>query len=223
MTPTVLITGANRGIGLELCKQYKQQGCDVIGLCRKSSDELIKTDVTVVENIDVRSTESILRFCNSFDKKINILINNAGIMKSEQIGNMTEQSYDQLMEQIEVNAIGPIKVTNLLLPKLAKNSKVILITSRMGSISDNSSGGKYGYRMSKAALNAAGKSLAIDLADRHISVGIIHPGWVQTDMTAHSGLLSAENSASDIMKRIDELSISSSGTFQHSNGTRLDW
>jgi NAD(P)-dependent dehydrogenase (short-subunit alcohol dehydrogenase family) len=114
-------------------------------------------------------------------------------------------------------------VTQALLPNLHEGSKVGIITSRMGSIDDNDSGGSYAYRMSKSAVNAAGKSLSIDLKPRGIAVAILHPGWVRTDMTGHGGLIDADESASGLIKRMEELTLDTSGGFWHTNGERLPW
>jgi NAD(P)-dependent dehydrogenase (short-subunit alcohol dehydrogenase family) len=124
---------------------------------------------------------------------------------------------------MEVNAYGPLRVTHELAPLLRRGSKVALITSRMGSIADNTSGGMYGYRMSKAALNAAGKSLAHDLAPLGIAVAILHPGYVKTDMTGGHGSVPPDDAARDLLRRIDELNLENTGTFWHANGSVLPW
>jgi NAD(P)-dependent dehydrogenase (short-subunit alcohol dehydrogenase family) len=124
---------------------------------------------------------------------------------------------------MEVNAYGPLRVTHKLLSLLRQGSKVALITSRMGSIADNTSGGAYGYRMSKAALNAAGKSLAHDLASQGVSVAILHPGYVRTEMTSNHGSVEPDDAARDLLKRIDELTLENTGTFWHANGSVLPW
>ena len=116
-----------------------------------------------------------------------------------------------------------LRVTQALRANLREGAKVALITSRMGSIADNSSGGAYGYRMSKAALNAAGKSLAHDLAGRGVSVAILHPGYVKTEMTSNHGSVEPDAAAADLLKRIDELSLATTGTFWHANGSVLPW
>ena len=130
---------------------------------------------------------------------------------------------DLIYKQFDINAVGPLRVSNAFLNSLKKDSKIILITSRMGSIDDNSSGSHYGYRMSKAALNMAGKSLAIDLHSQGISVGIIHPGWVKTDMTGQTGHYTVGQAAEQIIARINELSLNNSGSFWHSDGSELPW
>ncbi|RAP32843.1 short-chain dehydrogenase [Candidatus Marinamargulisbacteria bacterium SCGC AG-439-L15] len=221
---TVVITGANRGIGLALSKQYHQNGDHVIALCRKASDELEALGVQVIEAIDVSVLESLIPISEKLgDQKVDVLINNAGILRQESIENLSNQAFEQIQDQLIVNSMGPLKVVSCLLPHLKSGSKVALITSRMGSIEDNTSGSRYGYRMSKAALNAAGKSLAIDLAPQSISVGIIHPGYVQTEMTGGSGYITAEESATQIRERIGSLTLERSGQFFHANGELLPW
>src|SRR5690606_27563059 len=136
---------------------------------------------------------------------------------------LDDLDFDRIRKQFEVNALGPLRVTKALLPHLKKGSKVALITSRMGSIADNGSGGMYGYRMSKAALNMAGKSLAVDLKDRGIAVIILHPGFVRTDMTGGNGMIDPDESARGLIARIEELTLDRSGTFRHMNGDELPW
>ena len=158
---TVVVTGANRGIGLEFCRQLKERGEQVIALCRSSSEALDALGVRVVTGVDVSDQASLDTFAASLgDEKIDILINNAGILKRE---TLEEMDYDTIFKQFEVNSVGPLRVTHTLLPHLSEGAKVALVTSRMGSIADNTSGSRYGYRMSKAALNMAGVSLAHDL------------------------------------------------------------
>ena len=217
----VLITGANRGIGYEFARQYAQQGYKVIAVCRNNSKQLTELDVDIIEGIDVTKTSDLLRLSENIgDKKIDILINNAGLLHNDVLG---EIDAGNIRAQFEVNALAPLKVTEALLPNLLKGSKVALITSRMGSIADNGSGSRYGYRMSKAALNAAGKSLALDLKDQGIAVVLLHPGFVQTDMVNHAGDIPPETAAERLMQRIDDLDLNTSGQFFHSNGEGLPW
>ncbi len=222
----IVITGANRGIGLALTRAYLSQGARVFALCRSVSEKLASTRADIMEGIDVFNDTSLAELNNQIQKKlapantIDVLINNAGILSNESIDSM---NFDGIAEQINVNSIAPLKVTMALLPSLSDGSKVAMITSRMGSQSDNSSGGYYGYRMSKAALNAAGVSLAQDLKPRGIAVALLHPGFVQTDMVGGAGDISPEQSAAGIVKRIDELSLNTTGSFWHSNGEQLPW
>ncbi len=178
----ILITGSNRGIGLELTKQFLSQGDQVFALCRKSSSELIHLKPTrIFEGMDVLNSNSIRDLPSKLlDTKIDILINNAGILIPDNLQSLDEEN---VFTQFLVNALGPLKVVKVLLSSLKKNAKLIFLTSRMGSIADNNSGSYYGYRASKAALNAIAVSLAKDLSPRGISVGIFHPGMVATRMS----------------------------------------
>lgn len=218
---TVVITGANRGIGLELCRMYAEAKANVIAVCRNASDELSTLNMRIIDGIDVVRDESVDRLKNELrDISIDLLINNAGVLGRESLAQM---DFANMRHQFEVNALGALRVCYALLEQLSAGAKLILITSRMGSMADNSSGGYYGYRMSKAALNAAGVSLARDLKDRAIAIGIFHPGYVQTDMTGHSGDISAGNAAARLVQRINALTLDHSGVFQHANGELLLW
>lgn len=221
MSRTVVIIGANRGIGLELARTWKERGDEVVAVCRKASDDLKDLGVRVIEDIDVTNDKDIVRLNAELgDTRIDVLYHNAGIMRGETLDAM---DFGQIREQLEVNSIGPLEVAVNLLDKMTRDGKIGLMTSRMGSIADNDSGGRYGYRMSKAALNAAGKSLAVDLKPRGVAVAIIHPGWVQTDMTGHTGHLTPAEAAKNIVQRMDELNLENTGTFWHSDGTVLPW
>ncbi|GAB3015329.1 hypothetical protein GCM10027098_07220 [Bowmanella dokdonensis] len=152
--------------------------------------------------------------------RIDVLINNAGVLGREDFDNPDPASIEH---QFRVNALGPLLVTQHLSSNLSKGARVAMITSRMGSMADNGSGGYYGYRMSKAALNAAGVSMARDLAGRGIAVALLHPGYVQTEMVNHGGDVSAEDAAAGLIKRIDALGPDNSGSFWHANGESLPW
>ncbi len=218
---TIFITGANRGIGLEYCRQYKNSGNTVIAVCRSPSSELLELGVDIIEGIDVSDASSVEKLAEQLQgKQIDIAINNAGVMLNETLDDL---DLDGIQQQFAVNTLGPLLVTKALLPVMASPSKLILITSRMGSIADNTSGGYYGYRMSKAALNIAGKSLACELKDKGIAVGILHPGFVKTDMTNHSGNITPSEAVEGLIKRTEELTLDNSGTFWHSDGQVLPW
>ena len=190
-----VVTGANRGIGPEHCKQLKASGMSVIGACRSTSPELDALGITVVTGVDVSELSSINSLAAACEgKTISALVNNAGILTQEGLESL---DYDAVRKQFEVNAIGPLAITNCLRPYLASGSKVLMVTSRMGSIGDNGSGGMYGYRMSKAALNAGAMSLAIDLKKVGVAVGIVHPGMVETGMTAGFGAKAGVGSTID--------------------------
>jgi len=220
MTTTV-ITGANRGIGLELARQTSARGDEVIAVCRHVSPELSRLDVRIVDGIDV-GTDSAVRDLSSLlsGSRIDLLINNAGILTRQSLDNL---DWGAMRAQYEVNSLGPLRVTSALLPLLNRGAKVAIVTSRMGSVADNTSGGHYGYRMSKAAVNVAGVSLARDLGPRGISVILLHPGYVSTEMTGHSGTVQPEDSARGLLQRIDELTLESSGEFRHMDGELLPW
>jgi len=218
---TALVTGANRGIGLDLCKQLAARGTRVIAAVRRSSPALAATDAEVIEDIDITQDACLSRLHQALaGRSLDLLINNAGILASVSLDALDVAA---IRRQFEVNALAPLRVTHALRGQLARGAKVALVTSRMGSIADNDSGGSYGYRMSKAALNAAGKSLSLDLAASGVAVAILHPGWVQTEMTGHGGHLTPRASASLLLQRIDELNASNSGTFWHASGQMLPW
>lgn len=224
MSGTVLITGANRGIGLALAHLYHDRGWQVIGVCRSSGNEVaeLKEFATrVIEGVDVVAAADVARLRQELaDTRVDVLINNAGLLRDDTLG---ELNVDDLRAQMEVNAFAPLLVTEALLANLTSGSKVINITSRMGSIADNGSGGFYGYRASKAALNALGRSLAMDLKPRGIAVAQLHPGMVQTRMINFTGQISPEQAAAGLLDRIDELTLERSGSFWHSNGEELPW
>ncbi len=218
---TALVTGANRGIGLEFCKQLKASHYDVIAVCRQTSAELDALGVRVETGVDVSDAASIEQLKQRLDgTKINLLINNAGIMNNETIDDL---DFDSIQQQWEVNTLGPLRVANELKHLMTNPAKIALITSRMGSIADNGSGGYYGYRMSKAALNMAGVSLAHDLKAQGIAVGILHPGLVSTDMTNNNGQINPDESVTGLLARIENLNLENSGTFWHMNGEVLPW
>ena len=219
---TYLVTGANRGIGLEYCRQLQRRGDDVIAVCRSPSDELKALNVQIETDVDITSDESVSRLVERLgDREIDVLINNAGIVERVGLNNL---DFDSIRKQFEVNALGALRLTHALLPRLKSGSKVVMMTSRMGSIDDNTSGGSYGYRMSKVAMSMAGKSLSHDLKPRESSVAILHPGLVKTRMTnfTDSGI-TPEESVKGLIARIDELNLENTGTFWHSNGEVLPW
>lgn len=217
----VLITGANRGIGLELARHYAREGWSVIGVCREASPELVQVADRVIDGVDVTSDTGVARLLATLgDTPLDLLINNAGLLQDERLGDI---DFNSIRTQMEINAYAPLRLTEALLSNLSEGSKVANITSRMGSIADNDSGGRYGYRASKAALNAFGKSLAVDLKPRGIAVAQLHPGYVKTRMVNFGGLISPDESAAGLAQRIDELNLENTGSFWHSNGELLPW
>ena len=217
----VLVTGASRGIGLALTQYYLRDGHQVFATCRQASSALSNSQATIIDGIELTAADAGTKIASALgETKIDLLINNAGILRNESLGAMDIASVQQ---QLRVNSVAPLALIHALLAHLQAGTKIALITSRMGSIADNGSGGYYGYRMSKAALNAAGQSLAIDLKPQDIYVAILHPGFVQTDMVGGAGDISAEVAAERLAARIAELDGSNTGSFWHSNGQLLPW
>ncbi len=224
MTKNVLMTSGNRGIGLELAKIFHDKGYKIYAICRSSSDELRNIATDICDNIDLTDFQQISRAQEYFcDLKVDILLNIAGELSQENIFEFDRDTVSRIKYQFALNSVAPIALSAEFLDNLNLHSKIVMITSRMGSIDDNSSGSRYGYRMSKSALNAASKSLAVDLLPRGIAVGIFHPGWVKTQMTNYTGHLEAEQSAAMLEKLIDSLSIANSGKFFHANGEEIPW
>lgn len=217
---TYLVTGTARGIGLALCQQLQERGDQAIAVCRQSSPELDALGIRVETGIDITSSQTLKELVQRLQGiSLDVLVNNAGILEEDSLDRL---DFDSIQRQFEVNALGTLRVTQALLPFLSAGSKIGIVTSRMGSIEDNSSGGYYGYRMSKVAVTMAGKSLAIDLKPRKIAVGIVHPGLVQTRMTDFTGI-STQEAAHGIIQRLDHLTLDNSGTFWHANGEVLPW
>ena len=216
-----VVTGANRGIGLELARQLSERGASVVAVCRGHSPELDALGVRVERGVDVTEPAAWSKLAERLARDdIDLLIQNAGILLADSLEDVDP---DNVRAQFELNAIAPLFLTRALAPRLRTGAKVALITSRMGSIGDNSSGSYYGYRMSKAALNAAGVSVAHDLKPRGIAVVILHPGSVRTEMTHGHGMIGVDESARGLLQRIDELRLETTGRFLHQNGEVLPW
>ena len=217
---TVLITGCNRGIGLQLCTQYSERGDDVIAVVRTSNPELDALPVRVITGVDVGDGASMSVLKDAIgDQNIDILLNNAGILRGDSLESL---DYEAMEEQFRINTLGPLRVTEALLPNLSSGSKLAIVSSRVGSIEDNTSGGYYGYRASKTAVNQIGTNLKHDLAPRGISVALLHPGLVATEMTGGQGITPKE-SAQGLINRIDDLNSENSGGFWHAEGYSLPW
>ena len=217
----VCITGANRGIGLELARQFQARGDEVIAACRRPSEALAGLGVGIIDGVDVADEAGLKRLTEGVgDLEVDVLVNNAGVLSDESLNDL---DLDRIRRQFEINALGPLRVTAALRPSLGAGAKVAIITSRMGSIDDNTSGGRYGYRMSKAAVNMAGRSLAHDLKPAGVAVAILHPGFVRTEMTGNTGMVDPPESAAGLIARIDELNLENSGSFWHANGELLPW
>lgn len=224
----VVITGANRGVGLALAKYWLERGAEVIATARKVNEAkelaaLAGKGKLRVLPLDVASDASVQAFAAELgDTAVDLLINNAGISGGwDKLENL---SVDNVRDVFNTNALGMLRVTLALLPRVPKRTgKLVHITSQMGSIDDNTSGGSYAYRMSKVAVNMASKSLAVDLAGRGIISVVVHPGWVQTDMGGKSAPTTTDESAANIGKLIDRLTMEDSGKFFHAKGQELPW
>ena len=224
--PTVLLTGANRGIGLEFTREYAGEGWHVHAACRDpaAAKELgaVKGDVTV-HAIDVADDDAVRSLARSLKgEAVDLLINNAGILPRDQLG---KTGTGEWLQAFHTNCIAPIHVLEAFLPHLERGAQktAVALTSKMGSIADNSSGGSYLYRSSKAALNAAMKSAAIDLKPRGIKVAVFHPGWVRTDMGGPNGMIDTRTSVAGLRARIAALRPADSGGFFNYDGTPLPW
>jgi len=225
--PTVLITGANRGIGLEFTRQYAADGWRVLAACRnpREAKELtaVPGDVHVhaLDVVDEPQLASLARALSG--EAIDVLINNAGVGGfDDSFGNTPTDAW---LETLRVNAIAPVHVAEQFLPHLERGQRrlIVSITSRMGSIADNGSGGSYSYRTSKAALNMAMKSLSHDLRGKRVIVVVFHPGWVKTDMGGPQALLPPKSSVAAMRAKVATLTAADSGTFFNYDGKPLPW
>ena len=216
----VLVTGGTRGIGLGIAKAFSEAGAKVFTCGRTTPADDFPFEFFEGDVRDADSAAVIIRQVLHTAGRLDVLINNAGLFTNETINSM---DFDAIQRQFDINAMVPLKLTMMLLPYMAEGSKIANITSRMGSIADNTSGSYYGYRASKAALNAFGKSLAMDLKPQGIAVAQLHPGFVKTRMVGFNGDITPEEAAQGLAARIDELTLENSGGFWHSNGQELPW
>lgn len=226
-----VVTGANRGIGLELARQLVARGDDVVASARVLGNAaalaaLAKANPTKlrVAACDVRDDASVRAFAAVVgDAPLHGLFNNAGVMGKMQ--SLEELDTDDMVATFDTNALGPIRVTRALLPQLAsaKSARVVHISSGMGSIGDNQSGGAYGYRMSKAALNMASRSMSVDLRERGVISVVMNPGWVKTDMGGRGAPTPVEESVSLMLGVVDALTPADSGAFLNYRGGRYEW
>ncbi len=218
---TWIVTGSNRGIGLELCRQLHARGDTVFATCRRRSKELEAVGCRIIDGVDVASDSAAGVIEKAVgDANIDVLMNNAGVLVPDQLVGL---DLDAVKRQLDVNAVGPLRLTTALLGRLKSGAKIGFVSSRAGSIGDGPGGGLYGYRMSKAALNMAGVNLARDVRDRGVLVALLHPGFVRTDMTGGAGNEDPANAARGLIARMDELTPEKSGHFFHANGQELPW
>ena len=225
---TVLITGTNRGLGLEFVKQFAIEGYQVIACTRKinKKDELHqlqkKFKTISICKLDIANFSSIDQFAKLLKKPIDILINNAGVYPDSSVDHVDYKSW---LDAFKINTLAAFKMTKAFLPHLKKGQlkKIASLTSKMGSIDDNSGGGEYIYRSSKTALNMVMKSLSIDLKPYDLSVITLHPGWVRTDMGGPNGLIDVDESVAGMKRQIDKLTIRTSGQFIAYDGKKIPW
>ena len=221
----VLVTGANRGIGLEFVQQLKAQGFDVIGTARNPAKATeLKATGARVEQLDVTDAASVAALAQSLDGvAIDLLINNAGMLNRED-SSLDTLDFEVMERSFQVNSLGPLRVTQALLPNLrAGDGKTIVnITSRLGSI-ELSTGGLYSYRTSKTALNQINKIVSSELASEGFTNIVMHPGWVRTDMGGAGATLSKTESVSGMLGVIDNLTTDSNGKFFNYDGSELPW
>ena len=225
---TVLITGASRGLGLEFCKQYAAEGWQVLACCRnpETAGKLADIPQVRVFPLDVSDFAQIDNLAAQLqDTAIDVLINNAGIYGDNPRRGFGQLDYAAWMQTLTVNTQAPVKMAEAFLPHLKRGDKKMLvsISSQMGSIADNGSGGSILYRTSKAALNAAMKSIAIDLEDQRIGVLVLHPGWVKTDMGGPNALIEAQESVAGMRQVIAQFTLAQSGSFLKYDGSTLPW
>jgi NAD(P)-dependent dehydrogenase (short-subunit alcohol dehydrogenase family) len=225
---TVLITGANRGIGLEFVRQYAADGWHVVAACRDPAEaedlELVNGDV-VKQALDVTDPDSVAAFAEAAGgEPIDVLINNAGVYLDRGI-TLGEFDYERWRTSFEVNVLGPMRLVEVLADAVGGSKRRIMafITSQMGSIAENTSGGAYAYRSSKAALNAAVKSLSIDLRPRGIACLLLHPGWVRTDMGGKNATLDVRDSVHGMRRVIEKFDLERTGSFLRYNGETIPW
>ncbi len=228
-TYQVLITGTNRGIGLEFTKQYAAQGWNVIACCREPQSAVsLQTLAKIHSNVrlfaldvaDFKQIDALALTLN--DETIDVLINNAGVYPESSFG---DTDYNEWAEAFRINSMAPIKMAEAFVRHITRSQlkKIVTLSSKMGSIDDNGSGESYIYRTSKTAVNMAMKSLSIDLKPYGISVASLHPGWVQTDMGGPNGLVSTQTSVNGLRLVIEKLSLSNSGEFIAFDGKSINW
>lgn len=233
MPLTVLITGSNRGLGLEFTKQYAEAGWEVIACCRnpQESDELLQLatqhkGVINLHRLDIADFAQIDKLAVELvGQEIDVLLNNAGIYPDANSGSFGATNYEAWAHAFRVNTMAPLKMAETFSSHVARSTqkKIVCITSKMGSIADNTSGGHYLYRSSKTALNMTVKSLAIDLAPRGITTIVLHPGWVQTDMGGYNAPTTPTQSIAGMRQVIERITLKDSGKFYGFDGQEIPW
>ena len=224
---TVLVVGADRGIAHSISRQLHERGDTVIAACLAGNDELAAAGIRVEGGVDVTSQESVDALAAKLAAegvKLDAVFHVAGVLGLDELGSI---DYDDVRRQLEINTIGPLRTIEAVRDLLHGGSKVGILTSRVGSLADNSSGGMYAYRVSKAAANMVALNLHHDLSKRGVSVLALHPGMVATDLTkdypGDYDYITPDEAASGLIADLDALTPETSGRFQHSNGTFLPW
>jgi NAD(P)-dependent dehydrogenase (short-subunit alcohol dehydrogenase family) len=229
MTYQVLITGANRGIGLEFTQQYAQDGWNVLACCRdpehaSALQALAKAHANIrILHLDVADFAQIDALALQLkNEKIDVLINNAGVFPDSSLSDADTENW---LQAFKINSIAPMKMATAFTPHIAKSElkKLATLSSKMGSMADNTSGGSYIYRSTKTAVNMVMKSLSIDLKPAEIAVVTLHPGWVQTDMGGSNALINTQTSVAGLRKVIENLTLSNTGRFIAYDGKEIAW
>lgn len=225
--PTAVVVGADRGIASEIARQLHERGDTVIAACLVGNDDLAAAGVHVEGGVDVTSQDAVEKFAAGLAERgvvIDALYHVAGVLGLDTFGSI---DYDDVRRQLEINALGPLRTVEALRDLLPSGAKVGIVTSRVGSLGDNSSGGMYAYRVSKAAANMVTLNLHHELAPRGIHVLALHPGMVATDLTkdypGDFDYIQPDQAAAGLIANVDGLHAENAGRFQHSNGTYLDW
>mgnify|MGYP006289978269 CR=1 FL=1 len=224
---THLIIGADRGIGLAICRALEARGDRVISACLGSGEAYAGTEITTIPHVDVTDEAAVARMTEALQTmgaKLDVLIHVAGVLGLDRLGAI---DYDDMRRQFEINTLGPLRAVEASLPFLSEGAKVGVVTSRVGSLSDNGSGQMYAYRVSKAGANMVALNLHHDLSPRGIAVAALHPGMVATDLTkdfpGDFQFIPPEEAARGLVARMDEFTLETSGGFWHANGQRLEW
>jgi NAD(P)-dependent dehydrogenase (short-subunit alcohol dehydrogenase family) len=223
-----VVIGADKGIGLEIVKALKARGEPALAaVCLGEGEAVLDVAETVIPRVNVASGPDVARMAAALREKyrrIDVLFHISGIMSMDSLGAL---DFEQAKREYDINALGPLRTVEACLPMLLEGSKVGIVTSRVGSLSDNSSGGQYAYRLSKCAANMAGLNLHHDLSKRGIAVRMLHPGMVKTDLVkdypGEFNYIMPAQAAAGLIARMDDLTLASSGEFRHANGELLPW
>ncbi len=223
----ILITGCDRGIGRAMCLQLHARGEEVIAACLTDSEELRESGLRVEPHVDVTEDDAVRRLAERLTAdgvRLDWLVSVAGVLGVDEFGSI---AFDDMRRQFEINALGPLRLVQALSDRLGDGSKVGIVTSRVGSLGDNSTGGMYAYRASKAAANMIGLNLHHDLKARGVAVLMLHPGLVATDLTKDFPRdlpwIKPDEAAAGLIQNMDELTLETAGRFRHANGEDLPW